>query len=152
MDRPMPFALSRIRTAAHRATETNTTDNNIPQSSSMMPEGVNAYSTTGMPTPMRKANAMAPANPVNILNHIVRRFNGWLTSNSINSALLYRYTVEKMMLTKGTTNRMIFSRLTTPLSALSSILNTLNDNTSSAAAYTMAVRLRNKSAMTYFTI
>src|SRR5690606_434835 len=105
-----------------------------------------------MPTPTRKASATAPARPANMLNQIVRRLNGWLTSSSINAALLYKYPSEVETLSNETTYKSKLNILSSDFTASSSIMKPLHDDSSRAAAYHEAGRYRYRHEMTYFTL
>ena len=88
MEIPIPFALSLILTTASIEIATKMMLNKIPIAIIMKPVGVDWYNNIGIPAPTKKDKDMEAASPENKLNQIVLLFNGWLTSNSMNSELL----------------------------------------------------------------
>src|SRR5687767_3300050 len=108
---PMPFALSRVNIDASKAMAVKMTVMNNPITSNMIPVESGTYSSKGNPHPNRKAVHNETASPENMLIHKLMRFTGCDTSNSINSAELYTYMVEKIILMSGTMINTIFNRL-----------------------------------------
>ena len=88
MEIPIPFALSLVITAASMAMATKIIDSNKPIAVIISPIAAGAKKRIGKPAPMRNEHDKEPANPVNKLLQMCFLFSGWLTSNSINSALL----------------------------------------------------------------
>lgn len=88
MDIPIPFALSLVKMQLKKAIATKMTESNIPAANMMRAVPQSANINNGMPTPIRYAVTKLSDSPMNKAFHIILRFTGWLTNNSINSLLL----------------------------------------------------------------
>ena len=129
MDRPMPLALSRINIAQSIAIDTKMVVINIPENITVTPVILGTNNKTGKPIPIKKDVFKANDNPKNNEDQMADLLTGWLTSNSINSALLYIYILPKIIDTNGTVSKMTLRRDIIPLDVLSSRLNILHENT-----------------------
>ena len=106
----------------------------------------------GMPAPIKKESANEDKRPKKILRHILFLFNGWLSSNSINSELLYMYMVLNIMDTSGVVRRMMFNKVKTPFVLLSSKLKTVQLNAASRSVYNRTILFFRISSITYLSI